>query len=334
MGFYYKNYTIFGDRIIERMEYITKKYVSGEWDTTYLSKNHNLLYRKINSLYGSLFKFCESFMSFSRLCHIKGKIPTDHFKDINNCNKWLLFIKNKYDTSIISIHYSQKNSIKKEFNILVKIFNIWGVDEFKTGGCFHGYIKYYEKLKKGEMVTNNEKPVDQYEFDGKLIKKWSSRKAASEVCGVGESDISMCCNGIIMTSGGFIWKNDGDELILSDHENKMKKDVTVSQYNKESMFLYKNDKLIGTFKSFTEIGIETGIDRSTIAKKFNKSETLKRRNGDIFIITPDNSSKFLINTYKNPKEASEKTGVCITSIRKCCINQQETAGDFRWEYSN
>ena len=47
--------------------------------------------------------------------------------------------------------------------------------------------------------------VAQYTKDGFLVKIWNTQKEASEVTGIRQSNISMCCHGKVKTAGGFKW---------------------------------------------------------------------------------------------------------------------------------
>lgn len=42
----------------------------------------------------------------------------------------------------------------------------------------------------------------------------------------------------------------------------------------------------------------------------------------------------LLNVYKNAKEASEKTGIGISSIQKCCTQEHKSAGGYLFLYKN
>ena len=56
-----------------------------------------------------------------------------------------------------------------------------------------------------EHKVYGEISVAQYTKDGQLIKIWDSQKEASEVTGISQPLISMCCNGKTKTAGGFRW---------------------------------------------------------------------------------------------------------------------------------
>lgn len=47
--------------------------------------------------------------------------------------------------------------------------------------------------------------VAQFTKDGVLVKIWDTQKEASEVTGVCQQGISLCCYGKLKTAGGFRW---------------------------------------------------------------------------------------------------------------------------------
>lgn len=78
-------------------------------------------------------------------------------------------------------------------------------------------IKYKISLhKKGSknpmfgITPTNAKKVLQYDFEMRLIKEWDTLNQASKELNIYNSNISMCCNGKLKTSGGFIWKFKND----------------------------------------------------------------------------------------------------------------------------
>lgn len=40
----------------------------------------------------------------------------------------------------------------------------------------------------------------------------------------------------------------------------------------------------------------------------------------------------LISSYQSTREAERKTGICSTSISKCCLGERKTAGGYKWVY--
>lgn len=58
------------------------------------------------------------------------------------------------------------------------------------------------------IALSQSKPVEQYDLDGNYIRTWISANEASKQTGIGQGNISNCCNGKpgFKTAGGFIWR--------------------------------------------------------------------------------------------------------------------------------
>lgn len=57
------------------------------------------------------------------------------------------------------------------------------------------------------MIQNHLRvPVNQYDLNGNLVKKWDSARSAQRELGIFESNINKCCKGIIQTYKGYVWK--------------------------------------------------------------------------------------------------------------------------------
>lgn len=52
----------------------------------------------------------------------------------------------------------------------------------------------------------NLKSVQKFSKNNELLQTYSSIKEASILNNLQQSNISMCCNGKLKTSGGFIWR--------------------------------------------------------------------------------------------------------------------------------
>ena len=63
--------------------------------------------------------------------------------------------------------------------------------------------------RKGRFAGSNNpaaRKVAQYDKNNNLIKVWDYARQASEVLGIQNTNISMCCRGKLKTAGGFTWK--------------------------------------------------------------------------------------------------------------------------------
>lgn len=69
-----------------------------------------------------------------------------------------------------------------------------------------GYIFAYEGEDIDLNVPIRKKQVNQYSLNGDYINTYESTCEANTKTGVRSSGISLCCNGKLKTSGGFIWR--------------------------------------------------------------------------------------------------------------------------------
>lgn len=55
-------------------------------------------------------------------------------------------------------------------------------------------------------ALKRQKPINQFDMNGLLVKRWESARAAQNETGYFESNINKCCNGHIRSYKGYIWK--------------------------------------------------------------------------------------------------------------------------------
>lgn len=54
--------------------------------------------------------------------------------------------------------------------------------------------------------------IKQYSLDGELIRSWDSLSEAAKTLGFPVSNIHRCCQGLIKTSNGFVWRFQEDDF--------------------------------------------------------------------------------------------------------------------------
>lgn len=117
--------------------------------------------------------------------------------------------KNYYSVALF------KNGIRKEHRIhrlVMETFvgksnlTVNHKNEITTDNCLDNleYMSNYNNIRYSQA-----KKVKQYTIDGKYIKTWNAIVDAQKSLNIGH--ISQCCSGKRKTSGGFIWKYEGDE---------------------------------------------------------------------------------------------------------------------------
>ena len=64
--------------------------------------------------------------------------------------------------------------------------------------CWHEIVKIKARM--------NKRPINQYTSNGVLVKQWDSARDVQNELGYFESNINKCCNGVIHTYKGYVWK--------------------------------------------------------------------------------------------------------------------------------
>ena len=70
----------------------------------------------------------------------------------------------------------------------------------------------YNQLHLCYVLKSKVKPVNQYDLDGNLIKKWESIRYASRHLNISHNGIIASCKGIQKTSGGYIWRYESEVM--------------------------------------------------------------------------------------------------------------------------
>lgn len=76
--------------------------------------------------------------------------------------------------------------------------------------CTPSYNMNYSNVRE-KQINAISKEVEQYDFDGRFIKRYKNCYAAGRELGVSPSSIRMCCIGEIGSTRGFIWKYTNEE---------------------------------------------------------------------------------------------------------------------------
>lgn len=85
-------------------------------------------------------------------------------------------------------------------------------DENPSNNCVDNLewctYSYNTKYGTGSLraAQKHYKPVLQYDVNGNFIKEWEGIKIANEALNISIGSISKCCNGVINTAKGYVWK--------------------------------------------------------------------------------------------------------------------------------
>lgn len=218
-----------------------------------------------------------------------------------------------------------------------------------AGGYLWMYKVDYVKCKTKQYNNNHLRQVVQLDIQGNFIAEYSSIQKASIATGIHSTGILMCCNDVYKISGGFLWKykedyNPNEKLVYIDTKLR-----PVIQFD-----IYGN--ILHQYKSLKEAEMNTGIfsnnisrccsHKAEIAGGFvwryadeeynldeikNKKYRAKPQNGNV--IQYDVFMNRLAE-YNSAVEASNATGISVSSIKRCCREEQASAGGFIWKRMN
>jgi hypothetical protein len=122
---------------------------------------------------------------------------------------------------------------------------------YKTAGGFvWSYVNEFPGYKTD--VVWNKQAVDCYSLDGVFISTYESAHAAAEILDVEQGAISLCINGLLISSCGFKWAKSGMPLHNREPKPFINPKKPISQYNEAG-------QLINTYPSIKEAKQMTGI---------------------------------------------------------------------------
>ena len=112
--------------------------------------------------------------------------------------------------------------------------------EHKSAGNFQWRYKTTKNIiKKIKPFVYRFKKVLQYDGNGRFIKEWVTTVEIEKKLGIGADVIRICCNGISVSSGGYIWRwKINDEIPKNIGKHKITiVNKPVLQYSLEGKFL-------------------------------------------------------------------------------------------------
>lgn len=123
--------------------------------------------------------------------------------------------------------------------------------------------------------TKASKPVLQLSNTGELLHKWPSVADAAKSSGLDRSQIRKCCNGILKSSGGFVWAyaNEVDISTFTTVSDKQRQELMEiglrignAKQRKEVLQLTLSGELIKIWPSLTQAAKENQMDISSICQ--------------------------------------------------------------------
>lgn len=203
----------------------------------------------------------------------------------------------------------------------------------------------HERISQDQINGFNNKvsiSVNQYDLWGNYINSYYSIANAGRENNCSASRISACCNGKQISCDGYLWchkKSDNqNNLEILPNEHKI-----VCQFN-------SNGELVGSYLNQVDAENQTGIFRTNISgcilgKRetagdffwYNKSDVTDNTKQEILDRKPKHGvfqftkSGEFVESYMNPSQASEETGVSRKGIGKCIKGLLESSGTFVWK---
>lgn len=208
------------------------------------------------------------------------------------------------------------------------------------------WIQYFDSFKKGYNMNeggsnhvgqDKGKKVYQYSLSGELLATYKSALEAHRQTGIDHASICNCCRKQQSHCGGYIWRY--EEEIPDLAVNLKNTQRPIYQFSKEGI-------LIQSYSSLAEAALKTGINKVGICNVCKKKA--KTAGGYLWSYEPtieqlDYAYKKQgviqlslqnkeINHYKSISEASQVTGVGISSISSACSGRYKTAGGYKWKF--
>lgn len=206
----------------------------------------------------------------------------------------------------------------------------------------HGFVyRFKDTPYHGEHAGfSYEKPVTQYNPEGKRVKTYQSVKEAGIQMGIDPNTISKCALRKSLTCGGFVWRYKGDSY---DGEYKIKNEPKeIVQYNLDG-------KKFAGFTSVNEAARVTGFSAAVLldcAKRKSKVAHgfVWRFQGDPYSgeyknyrrgkpVTRHTREGKKIDTYPTIEAAARATGLTPDNIQKNVNGHNKTAGGFIWRFA-
>lgn len=206
---------------------------------------------------------------------------------------------------------------------------------------FNSYSAGYNANKGGhESVVP--KPIYQYDNKGFYINKWESVKDAAKYYNCSESLISGTLNNSKrITAFGFLWSRQ-KVVKLKNTRIPISNPIPVDKYNVKGELIMRFDSISDAVKHEKgSINIERALKEGGLAggyawvfkgAEFKEISRKKMLLNGLIKVNQYTLEGVLVNTFNNPKEASEHIG--SKSIYHCLNNITKSSNGFVWRYED
>ena len=210
--------------------------------------------------------------------------------------------------------------------------------------------KTKEKMRKNHADFSGEKHpqygtgrhVVQIDFNGQYVSEYVSCHEASRLTGIDPAAIYSCCNGMILSIGGFMWK-------YKDEYNPKKISRYIHPHFRQVVQLSMCGEYIAEYDSMLLAEEATGVNKDAIRQccngqsrfagnfvwrdkdKYDPDEKFSYNPKIRAIVQLDMDGTFIAE-YSQVKFATKETGIGGSHISSCCTGKRKSAGGFKWMY--
>ena len=220
------------------------------------------------------------------------------------------------ESKIVVIPIKKKQIRKKEDDDIRQCI-CCKIDKEKTTNFSRhgtGYLSYCNECSS--MYVSQEKPVNQYNLDGKFICKYPSIKAAGLALNIIPGQISQVCRGKASTAGKFMWRF---------VDVKVKKEID----EEEIEFIIEEDDTEDDKEDDVE---EDDVEEEDDVKDDVKDDNIVAMNNSVIkMVAKYEKNGTFIKTYKSGHEAAIDMKVTPSSIYGAIRNNFVCKG-YVWKY--
>jgi group I intron endonuclease len=279
----------------------------------------------------------------------KGKHINEHLQ-----SAWNLYGEENFNFEILEIVDTLEMVNKREeyFIEYYKSYNReYGYNICRYSNTVSGYTHTLNTLIKLSGRKNNEESkkrqsiaqigkisskrvkIIQLSKSDEIIKIWDSMGEVEKELKIGHSKVSLVCNGIRKSAGGFKWK-----YFNESHKPHIRENRKIIQRN------IKTNEIIKIWDSIGEASRKLDINFMGIKRVCDKvkekitSGGYKWEYSDEIVnkkqINQKDKDGNLIKRWDSEYDAAKELSISVESIQNVLKNKGKTAGKFKWEYCN
>lgn len=164
----------------------------------------------------------------------------------------------------LKIDYEQILSLWNDGNGAKEISEITNIASSQLTAILHSFDISKKEIRE-RSKKYMKKPVEQYNFDGKLIAIYSCAEEAGNLLGINSHNIQSVCQRRpqYKSAGGFLWKYVDDDVSI---EFLMVRKNTFENPQQKTVYQYSlSGELLGEYSSTGEASRQTGVNQQNIS---------------------------------------------------------------------